>query len=208
MERPFRRPSRCSVGLHERVRIRFGNLSAMDHHPIHIHGLHFKVTATDGGYIEPSAQWPENTVLVPVGACRVIEMVPTVAGDWAMHCHMTHHTMTQMGHGAPNMMGVDTTALDKRMGRVVPDYMTMGVQGMGGMGEMMMDIPPNSAPMKGGPGPFGVIDMGGMFTVMKVREHPDKADANGWYKNPEGSVATIADPARARADGIDLGSLK
>jgi FtsP/CotA-like multicopper oxidase with cupredoxin domain len=191
------------VGLGERVRIRFGNLSAMDHHPIHIHGLHFKVTATDGGLIEPSAQWLENTVIVPVGACRVIEMVPTVAGDWAMHCHMTHHTMTQMGHQVPNMVGVDPTTLDKRMSRVMPEYMTMGTTGMGEM--MMMDVPPNSAPMRGGPGPFGTIDMGGMFTILKVREHPNDADPNGWYDNLEGTVATKADAARARADGIDLG---
>src|ERR1700675_1549291 len=33
----------------DRVRIRFGNLSAMDHHPIHLHGYHWKVTQTDGG---------------------------------------------------------------------------------------------------------------------------------------------------------------
>ncbi|HEX2870542.1 MAG TPA: copper oxidase, partial [Polyangiaceae bacterium] len=30
----------------DRVRVRFGNLSAMDHHPIHLHGHYFKVTAT------------------------------------------------------------------------------------------------------------------------------------------------------------------
>ncbi|MDQ3370488.1 MAG: multicopper oxidase domain-containing protein [Myxococcota bacterium] len=29
------------------VRIRIGNLGPMDHHPIHLHGYHFKVTATD-----------------------------------------------------------------------------------------------------------------------------------------------------------------
>jgi FtsP/CotA-like multicopper oxidase with cupredoxin domain len=34
----------------DRVRLRFGNLSAMDHHPIHLHGFAFELTATDGGY--------------------------------------------------------------------------------------------------------------------------------------------------------------
>ena len=34
----------------QRVRIRLGNLSAMDHHPIHLHGYQFKVTETDGGH--------------------------------------------------------------------------------------------------------------------------------------------------------------
>jgi manganese oxidase len=50
----------------ERVRIRFGNLSAMEHHPIHLHGFHWKVVETDGGQIPESAQWPETTVLIAV----------------------------------------------------------------------------------------------------------------------------------------------
>jgi hypothetical protein len=190
------------VGLGERVRIRFGNLSPMDHHPIHIHGVHFAVTATDGGYIRESAQWPENTVIVPVGATRVIEFTPTVPGDWAMHCHMTHHVMMQMGHGFPNMIGADTSALDRRMSRVLPEYMTMGTSGMGGMGEMTMAMPPNSLPMRGGSGPFSYIDMGGMFTVLKVRERADGADPNSWYENPPGSVARRAEASSLARDGI------
>jgi hypothetical protein len=42
-----------------------------------------------------------------------------------------------------------------------------------------------------GSGQFGPIEMGGMFTVMKVREglaHDDYVDP-GPYKHPEGSVA-------------------
>ncbi|MGK4007594.1 copper oxidase [Sorangium sp. So ce1036] len=191
------------VGRGERVRIRLGNLGPMDHHPIHLHGLWFHMTATDGGYVPESAQYPETTVLVPVGGTRVIEFVPEELGDWAMHCHMTHHTMMQMGHGLPNMVGVDTRTLDQRMRRVMPEYMTMGTTGMGGMGEMQMPIPANSLPMRGGPGPFSYIDMGGMFTVLKVREEPDKADPGGWYTHPEGTVAGPASAEKMRADGID-----
>jgi FtsP/CotA-like multicopper oxidase with cupredoxin domain len=191
------------VGKGERVRIRLGNLSPMDHHPIHIHGTSFKVTATDGGDVPESAQLPETTVLVPVGSTRVIELVPEEPGDWAMHCHMTHHIMTQMGHGLPPMTGVDTSTLDRRMSRVLPQYMSMGTTGMGEMGEMKMPIPPNSLPMRGTPGPFGSIDMGGMFTVLKVREQPDSADPKAWYAHPAGSVAGPADPARMAADGIE-----
>lgn len=191
------------VGRGERVRIRLGNLSPMDHHPIHLHGLSFKTTATDGGYIPDSAQVPETTVLVPTGSTRVIEFVPEEPGDWSMHCHMTHHVMTQMGHGLPNMLGVNTKKLDHRMSRAVPEYMTMGTKGMGNMGEMEMPMPPNSTPMRGGPGPFSYIDMGGMFTVLKVRDDPEAADAAGWYRHPAGTVASRADAARLRADGID-----
>ncbi|WP_075009761.1 copper oxidase [Stigmatella aurantiaca] len=192
------------VGKGERVRIRLGNLSAMDHHPIHLHGLSFKLTATDGGYVPPSAQIPETTVLVPVGSTRVIEFVPDEPGDWAMHCHMTHHVMTQMGHDMPNMVGADTRKLDHRMSRVMPDFMTMGTMGMGGMGEMEMPMPPNSLPMRGGPGPFSYIDMGGMFTILKVRDDPDRADPNGWYVHPPGTVAGPATAQQLAADGIEL----
>lgn len=191
------------VGRGERVRIRLGNLGPMDHHPIHLHGLSFVMTATDGGYVPASAQYPETTVLVPVGSTRVIEFVPEEPGDWAVHCHMTHHVMMQMAHGLPPMVGADTRALDRRMSRVLPEYMTMGTTGMGGMGEMAMAVPPNSLPMRGAPGPFSYIDMGGMFTVLKVRDKPSPADRTGWYTHPTGTVAGPADAARMKADGID-----
>lgn len=193
------------VGRGERVRIRLGNLGPMDHHPIHLHGLNFVMTATDGGFVPPSAQYPETTVLVPVGSTRVIEFVADEPGDWAMHCHMTHHVMMQMGHGLPNMVGADMRKVDRRMSRVMPEYMTMGTAGMGGMGEMEMEMPPNSLPMRGGHGPFSYIDMGGMFTVLKVREDPNAADAAGWFKHPRGTVANVAEPRAMREDGIDPG---
>lgn len=174
----------------------------MDHHPIHIHGVSFEVTETDGGFVPPAARWPEVTVLVPVGSVRVIEFVPEQSGDWAMHCHMTHHVMTQMGHGLPPMVGVDTSKLDRRMARVDPRYMSMGTTGMGGMGEMNMPIPANSLPMRTTPGPFAGIDMGGMFTVLEVRDNPQPSDVDGWYAHPPGTVASLADPARMAADGI------
>lgn len=197
---PGTQPLRVGVG--ERVRMRFGNLSAMDHHPIHLHGLSFEVTGTDGGVVPPSARYPETTVLVPVGSTRVIEFVATEPGDWAMHCHMTHHVMTQMGHGLPPMVGVDTSTLDRRMSRVLPEYMSMGQGGMGGMAEMQMRIPDNSLPMKGTEGPFSTIDMGGMFTVLQVREDPAVPDPTGWYEYPPGTVAGPADPAAMQRDGV------
>ena len=80
----------------ERVRIRLGNLGAMDHHPIHLHGHRFWITETDGGVIPESARWPETTVLVPTGSTRTIELVADNPGDWPLHCHMTHHLMNQM----------------------------------------------------------------------------------------------------------------
>jgi FtsP/CotA-like multicopper oxidase with cupredoxin domain len=176
----------------ERVRIRFGNLSAMDHHPIHIHGLHWKVTQTDGGPIPESAQWPETTVLVAVGQTRTVEFIAENPGDWAMHCHMSHHTMNQMGHNVPNLTGINTKGLDQRVNKLIKGYMTMGETGMNGMGEMSMSVPRNSLPMVGADGKHGYIDMGGMFTVVKIRENLTSYDDPGWYANPPGTLASLA----------------
>ncbi len=177
----------------DRVRVRIGNLSAMDHHPIHLHGYSFTVTETDGGVIPPAGRWPETTVLVPVGSTRTVEFVADNPGDWAMHCHMTHHVMNQMGHGVPNMIGVDARGLDSKVRRLLPDYMTMGQEGMAGMTEMGMAIPPNSIPMVGGVGPYDEITMGGMFTILKVRESLDSYDTDpGWYAPPEGTLSLPA----------------
>jgi manganese oxidase len=176
----------------ERVRIRFGNLSAMEHHSIHLHGFHWKVIETDGGQIPESAQWPETTVLVAVGQTRTVEFIADNPGDWAMHCHMSHHTMNQMGHHSPNLIGVKTGGLDKRVGVVLPGYMTMGDTGMSGMGEMGMNRPRNSLSMVGAPGKYDYIDMGGMFTIVKVRENLTTYDDPGWYETPPGTLASLA----------------
>jgi manganese oxidase len=186
------------VRLGDRVRIRIGNLSAMDHHPIHLHGYSFRITETDGGSIPPSAQWPENTVLVSVGQTRTIEFVADNPGDWALHCHMTHHVMNQMGHEFPNMIGVDAGGVDRQIRPLLPQYMTMGQQGMGDMGPHIesghMHVPANSVPMIGSAGPHGYITMGGMFTVLKVREAlPAGYDTDpGWYQSKPGEIAERA----------------
>ncbi len=176
----------------DRVRIRFGNLSPMEHHPIHLHGFHWKITETDGGQIPESAQWLETTVLVAVGQTRTVEFIADNPGDWAMHCHMTHHAMNQMGHKAPNLIGVGPGKLDKRVSTLLPGYMTMGESGMADMGEMGMPVPRNSIPMVGAQGKHDYIDMGGLFTIVKVRENLTSYDDPGWYENPPGTLASLA----------------
>jgi manganese oxidase len=190
--------------LGDRVRIRIGNLSAMDHHPIHLHGYYFKVTETDGGRIPEAGQWPETTVLVAVGSTRTIEFIADNPGDWAMHCHMTHHVMNQMGHELPNMIGVNPHGLDQKIQPLLPNYMTMGQEGMGDMAEMGMKMPPNSVPMMGAHGPHDYITMGGMFTILKVREElPNGYDQDpGWYKDKPGELASLAPEEVLRRNGI------
>jgi FtsP/CotA-like multicopper oxidase with cupredoxin domain len=191
------------VKQNDRVRIRIGNLSAMDHHPIHLHGYYFTVTETDGGVIPEAGRWPETTVLVPVGSTRTVEFVADNPGDWAMHCHMTHHVMNQMGHGVPNMIGVDSRGLDSKVRKLLPEYMTMGQDGMAGMTDMGMAIPPNSIPMVGGVGPYDEITMGGMFTILKVRENLSNYDEDpGWYEPPSGTLASLAASEVLQHNGI------
>ena len=187
----------------ERVRLRFGNLGAMDHHPIHLHGYNFELVETDGGEIPEQGRWPETTVLVPVGSTRTVEFVADAPGDWAMHCHMTHHIMNQMGHEIPNTVGVRAGDLDRKVRRLLPDYMTMGQTGMGDMAEMGMAVPPNSIAMVGGTGPFDPITMGGMFTILKVRAELEGDGDPGWYEHPAGEVASLAPPEELARDGIE-----
>ena len=176
----------------DRVRIRLGNLS-MDEHPIHIHGHNFWVTATDGGKIPESARWPETTVLVPVGATRDIEFVADNPGDWAFHCHKSHHTMNAMGHDLPNLLGVNQEGVEDKIRELLPGYMAMGEKGMAEHAEHAeyMPGPKNTLSMMMGKGPFGNIEMGGMFTVIKIRDELKSYDEDpGWYRHPPGTIAS------------------
>lgn len=177
----------------ERVRIRIGNLS-MHEHPIHLHGVQFWVTGGDGGRL-PEDRWrTEVTEIVGVGQMRDIEFI-AIPGDWALHCHKSHHTMNAMGHGVPNALGVNQGGVEQTIRSFLPGYMAMGESGMAehqdhtDMGHMKG--PDNTLPMMMGKGPFGNLEMGGMFTVLKVRDELAPGDFRdpGPYRNPAGTVA-------------------
>ncbi len=189
----------------ERVRIRIGNLSAMDHHPIHLHGHHFRIVETDGGVIPEPGQWPESSVLVPVGSTRTVEFIADNPGDWALHCHMTHHVMTQMGHGIPNLVGVNASLFDEKLAKVLPSYLASSGNVHGQSNSETSDVPKNSIAMEGGSGPFGYVTMGGMVTVLKVREKWTEGTDAGWYAHPKGTVADVASLEEMNADGIEPG---
>ena len=176
----------------ERVRLRFGNLS-MDQHPIHLHGYAFKVTGTDGGTIPKGAQVPQTTVAVPVGTTRDVEWIADVPGDWAIHCHKSHHTMGPMGHDVPNTLGANQRKAEARIRKLLPGYMAMGEAGMAEHQNHVdsghMKGPKNTLPMMMGKGPHGNIEMGGMFTMVKVRDNISSYDDPGWYDYPPGTQA-------------------
>ena len=177
----------------ERVRIRIGNLS-MWNHPIHLHGVEYWVTGSDGGRWPRSAWRPEVTEIVGVGQARDIEFV-AVPGDWAFHCHMSHHTMNAMGHGIPNVTGVDQSGVDDKIRAMLPGYVAMGKNGMAEH-QMHVDMghhqgPVNTLAMETGHGPHGNLEMGGMFTVVKVRDNLAVGDYRdpGWYPSPKHTIA-------------------
>jgi hypothetical protein len=89
--------------------------------------------------------------------------------------------------------------------------MMMGERGMADMGEMEMQIPENTAPMMTGTGPYGGVEMGGMFSILKVRKNQKPGDYKdpGWYKQPAGTQAyewtgALPDPARMKASSTAM----
>jgi FtsP/CotA-like multicopper oxidase with cupredoxin domain len=191
-----------NVRLGDRVRLRVGNLT-MTNHPIHLHGHEFEVTGSDGGPWPLAARCPEVTADVAVGQMRQLEFVADEEGDWALHCHKSHHTMNAMGHAVPTLIGVDHVGLVRKIQKLIPDYMVMGERGMADMGEMEMPLPDNTLPMMTGTGPFGALEMGGMFTTLKVRRDQAPGDYRdpGWFTQPPGTRAfewTGAIPAASR----------
>lgn len=161
---------------------------------------------TDGGPTPKSSRQYEVTADVAVGQMRQIDFLAEEEGDWALHCHKSHHTMNAMGHDVPTMIGLDHKDVARQISSLVPDYMVMGERGMADIAEMEMPIPDNTARMMTGEGPFGSVEMGGMFSVVKVRKDQKAGDYSnpGWFKHPPGTVAcefdgAIPEPARGRS---------
>jgi hypothetical protein len=99
--------------------------------------------------------------------------------------------MNAMGHDVKNFIGVSKKDLAKAVGKLAPDAMVMGSTGMA-MGEMEMPMPDNTLPMMTGSGQFGPLEMGGMFTVVKIRDGlaRDSYADPGPYKNPPAPLPT------------------
>ncbi|MDD5169097.1 MAG: multicopper oxidase domain-containing protein [Syntrophales bacterium] len=189
----------------DRVRIRIANVG-QESHPIHLHGFQFKIVGTDGGEIPESAQWPETTVAVFPGQTRDVEFVADAPGDWALHCHRRHHPMNAMGHGIPNMIGVSQKGEEENVRELLPNYMAMGETGMHEMVEHAshMQGPVNTLPMMGGEGQFGPVGMGGMFTVLKVRDNLKDYNEPGLYNHPSGTVAESINKPNTKVTGVPM----
>jgi manganese oxidase len=112
----------------------------------------------------------------------------------------------------PTMIGVDHKGIAKKITKLIPDYMVMSERGMADMAQMQMPLPENTAPMMSGEGPVGSVEMGGMFSMLKVRKNQKPGDYKdpGWYQHPKGTVAyewtgaAMSQPASAPNKGEPL----
>ena len=174
----------------DRVRMRLANLS-MDSHPIHFHGHVWETTYADGGPIPKSARWPRATSDVPPGTTRTMEFVADNPGDWPFHCHKNHHAMNAMTHDIPNVLGAKPKAFADQMNKLIPGYMPMGETGMDDMTDMNMGSAQKHAADDGRRRAVRPVGMGGMFTLLKVREElPNGYGVDpGPYRFPPGTVA-------------------
>jgi hypothetical protein len=76
--------------------------------------------------MDPAAWWPEASVDCTVGQMRAVEFATANPGDWAVHCHKSHHTMNAMGHQVRTYIGVNMKTTAKAIAKVSPGYMPMG----------------------------------------------------------------------------------
>lgn len=75
----------------QRVRLRFIGIGQFVH-PMHLHGLPFKIVATDGHPVPEAAQLTKDTVSIAPGERYDVEFIATEPGQWMVHCHILHHT--------------------------------------------------------------------------------------------------------------------
>lgn len=86
--RPFPASAPIRVKQGERVRLRLINVSNAAH-PMHLHGMDFRVIAKDGHPVErPQVQ---TVVNVAPGETYDIEFLADNPGKWVFHCHELHH---------------------------------------------------------------------------------------------------------------------
>ncbi|HET6573370.1 MAG TPA: copper oxidase [Fimbriiglobus sp.] len=198
------------VRLGDRVRIRFVNMSPIDHHPMHLHGHTFWVTGTEGGRVPETAWVPGNNVLVGVAQARDVEFVANNPGDWMIHCHMFHHMMNhmtsmvgQMGHGMPaggdmaNSMGMIT-----RGPALSPEHGPHLGRGTGEQTGTEREVR-NGSPLgrrETDPGyrvpgyPQDMMDMHGMYPpghVAKFNKPEMRGMRRNWYAGVEGLMTML-----------------
>lgn len=97
-----------TVKVGQRVRLRLMGIGQFVH-PMHLHGMPFKIVATDGHPVPEAAQLTKDTVSVTPGERYDIEFVATEPGQWMFHCHILHHTTNDGADPGGLMLIVNVT---------------------------------------------------------------------------------------------------
>lgn len=201
------------VRLGSRVRLRFMNLSAMDHHPMHLHGHTFWITGTEAGRIPETAWIPSNNVLVSVGQSRDVEFIANNPGDWMLHCHILHHMMNHMvsmvgpmgGHQMQGMPAGLSMAAGMGMAQQGPALSEDNGPSMGrGLGPMTGSDRATATglhevrridPRYRVPGyPQDMMDMHGMLSpaeVAKVNKPQTRGMRQNWFAGVEAMMTVV-----------------
>jgi FtsP/CotA-like multicopper oxidase with cupredoxin domain len=74
----------------DRVRVRLAGIGQFTH-PMHLHGMNFRIVAYDGVPLPPEQQIVRNTIPVNPGELIDIEFIAENPGTWVFHCHVLHH---------------------------------------------------------------------------------------------------------------------
>ncbi len=195
------------VRLGSRVRIRFVNMSPIDHHPMHLHGHTFWVTGTEAGRIPESAWIPSNNVLVAVAQAREVEFIANNPGDWVLHCHMFHHMMNHMtvmvgpmamqmhgmgaGNNAQSGMGMTQggAALSRENGPSLGRGMGEQTGNERAVQTGKQDMPGMAMKAKKVPGyPADMMDMMGMYSeadLQKINKPETRGMRRNWFAGVE-----------------------
>lgn len=204
------------VPLGSRVRIRFVNMSAIDHHPMHMHGHTFWITGTEAGRIPESAWVPSNNVLVGVAQARDVEFIANNPGDWMIHCHMFHHMMNHMtsmvgpmaGHGDSGMpagLNMQNSLGMLQLGRGESMLRELGPSLGRGLGEQTS----NEREVRNGPDhashaahesrrvpgfPQDMMDMHGMYSeadLKRINKTETRGMRANWYAGVEALMTVL-----------------
>ncbi|MCB0112647.1 MAG: multicopper oxidase domain-containing protein, partial [Caldilineaceae bacterium] len=81
---------KIAVKKGDTVRIRIAGIGQFAH-PMHLHGMNFRIVGYDGVSLPPAQQIVRNTVTVNPGEIVDIEFTADTVGTWMFHCHILHH---------------------------------------------------------------------------------------------------------------------
>lgn len=79
-------------------------------HPMHLHGVDFRVVGKDGHPVPEQAQISSDVVQVAPGERYDISFTASEPGKWVFHCHIGHHLTNDGDDPGGLLLVVDVSA--------------------------------------------------------------------------------------------------